>query len=101
MALARCVYRQYSSCNPSRLISFSDIKILEEDLGDILQERKSRFKRFIRAKRHREELQDIITQLEAAKTDYMVRFSIASPALRRQTYALLDDDGYADRGIAY
>ena len=101
MALARYGHLQHRSCHTLVLTFISDVKILEEDLGDILQERKSRFKRFIRAKRHREELQDIITQLEAAKTDYMVRLSIAGPALRCQTYALPDDDGYADRSVAY
>ena len=74
---------------------------MSEGIQAIVAERKSRFKRFIKAKRHREELQDIITQLEAAKTDYMVRLWIAGPALRRQTDALSDDDGYADRGVAY
>ena len=78
-----------------------DIAALSEGVQAIVAERKSRFKRFIRAKHHREELQDIITQLEAAKTDYMVRPSIAGPALRRQSYTLPDDDGYADRGVAY
>ena len=63
-------------CSPLRktvLTLHSDIKILEEDLGDILQERKSRFKRFFSAKRHRSELQDVVNQLESAKSNYMVR----------------------------
>ena len=74
VTLARCVSQQCSSLRKTVLTLHSDIKILEEDLGDILQERKSRFKRFFCAKRHRSELQDVINQLESAKTNYMVRY---------------------------
>ncbi|VDC01503.1 unnamed protein product [Peniophora sp. CBMAI 1063] len=47
-----------------------DIAILNEDLQDIIAERKSRFKRFFSAKRHREELRDVLSQLEAARMSY-------------------------------
>ncbi|VDC01502.1 unnamed protein product [Peniophora sp. CBMAI 1063] len=47
-----------------------DIAVLNEDLQDIVSERKSRFKTFFSAKRHREELQDILSQLEAARLNY-------------------------------
>ena len=53
--------------------SFRDIAILKEDLGDIIQERKNRFKRFFSAKRHRDELQDVVNQLEMARSNYTVR----------------------------
>ena len=73
VTLARCVSQQCSSLRKAVLTLNSDIKVLEEDLGDILQERKSRFKRFFSAKRHRNELQDVVNQLESEKSNYMVR----------------------------
>ena len=73
VTLARCVTQQRSSLRKTVLTLHSDIKVLEEDLGDILQERKNRFKRFFSAKRHRSELQDVVNQLESAKSNYMVR----------------------------
>ena len=80
IALARCVHLRCIFCDELTPASLSDVKILEEDLGDILQERKSRFRRFFSAKRHRSELQDVVNQLESAKTNYMVRISIARHA---------------------
>ncbi|KZV68414.1 hypothetical protein PENSPDRAFT_18116 [Peniophora sp. CONT] len=47
-----------------------DIVDLNEDLKEIVAERKSRFKRYFSAKRHRAELQDVVTQLETARADY-------------------------------
>ena len=52
-ALARCVRLRRSFCYTLILTPLSDVKIIEEDLGYILQERKNRFKRFFSAKRHR------------------------------------------------
>ena len=46
---------------------------MNQDLNNIVTERKSRFKRFFSAKRHRNELQDVVTQLETARMNYMVR----------------------------
>ena len=66
VALARYVSQQRSSHRTTVLTSTSDIKALEEDLVDILQERRSRFKRFFSAKRHRSELHDVVNQLENA-----------------------------------
>ena len=48
-ALARCVHLQRSFCYTLILTPLSDVKIIEEDLGDILQERKNRLKRFLRS----------------------------------------------------
>ena len=73
VTLARCVSQQCSPLRKTVLTLHSDIKILEEDLGDILRERKSRFKRFFSAKRHRNELQDVVNQLEMARSNYTVR----------------------------
>ena len=53
------------------------MKRVESDLVSIMQERKSRFKRFFSAKRHRSELQDIVKQLERADANYMVRYVAA------------------------
>ena len=72
ITLARCVRQRCSSSHATVLTPSSDVKIIEEDLGDILQERKNRFKRFFSAKRHRNELQDIVNQLEMAKSNYTV-----------------------------
>ncbi|KZV68419.1 hypothetical protein PENSPDRAFT_653235 [Peniophora sp. CONT] len=47
-----------------------DIAVLNEDLEDIVKERKSRFKRYFSAKRHRAELQDVIWQLDIARANY-------------------------------
>ena len=53
-----------------RLTSRRDIQSLNKDLEVIIEERKSRFKRFFSAKRHRAELQDVVTQLETARANY-------------------------------
>ena len=63
-------------CGHVDTVHSSDIEFLKGDLQDIVTERQSRFKRFFSAKRHRSELQDVVNQLESAKTDYMVRWSI-------------------------
>ncbi|KZV64257.1 hypothetical protein PENSPDRAFT_757409 [Peniophora sp. CONT] len=47
-----------------------DIAGLNKDLEEIVAERKSRFRRFFSAKRHRAELQDVVTQLETARANY-------------------------------
>ena len=59
----------------------STMKRIESNLANIMQERKSRFKRFFSAKRHRSELQDIVKQLERADKNYMVRYAAAHYAL--------------------
>ncbi|VDC05452.1 unnamed protein product [Peniophora sp. CBMAI 1063] len=48
-----------------------DVTELNQDLEDIVKERKSRFKRYFSAKRHREELKDVIWQLDNARMNYM------------------------------
>ncbi|VDC01126.1 unnamed protein product [Peniophora sp. CBMAI 1063] len=45
------------------LSPYSDISALKDDLEGIVKERKSRFRRFFSAKRHREELQDIVQRI--------------------------------------
>ena len=59
----------------------SNMKIIEGNLANIMQERKHRFKRFFSAKRHRSELQDIVKQLERADKNYMVRYAAVYYAL--------------------
>ncbi|KZV68417.1 hypothetical protein PENSPDRAFT_754144 [Peniophora sp. CONT] len=49
-----------------------DIEALNEELNDIVAERKNRFKRFFAAKRHRNELQDIVMQLDNTRMNYMM-----------------------------
>ncbi|VDB87306.1 unnamed protein product [Peniophora sp. CBMAI 1063] len=48
----------------------ADIEALKGDLEGIISERKSRFRRFFSAKRHREELKDVVEQLETSKSNY-------------------------------
>ncbi|VDC04906.1 unnamed protein product [Peniophora sp. CBMAI 1063] len=48
----------------------ADIEALKGDLEGIISERKSRFKRFFSARRHREELKDVVEQLETSKSNY-------------------------------
>ena len=48
------------------------MKRIESNLANIMQERKNRFKRFFSAKRHRNELQDVVNQLEMARSNYTV-----------------------------
>ena len=81
-ALARCVHLQRSFFYTLILTPPSDVKIIEGNLGDILQERQSRFKRFFSAKRHRSELQDVVNQLEMARSNYTVRLSTRKATLR-------------------
>ena len=83
--LSRYVHGHAGACYVSTLTPSSNIKRIEEDLESILQERKSRFKRFFSAKRHRSELQDIVKQLERADTNYMVRYSAVYYALEMTT----------------
>ncbi|VDB88458.1 unnamed protein product [Peniophora sp. CBMAI 1063] len=47
-----------------------DIAALNKDLESIVRERKNRFKRYFSAKRHREELQNVMMQLETARANY-------------------------------
>ena len=54
-----------------------DIQTLNKDLEGIVEERKSRFKKFFSAKRNRAELQDVVTQLETARANYTVSKSAA------------------------
>ncbi|KZV68418.1 hypothetical protein PENSPDRAFT_653231 [Peniophora sp. CONT] len=49
-----------------------DIAVLNDELNEIIAERKSRFKRFFAAKRHRNELQDVVTQLDNTRMNYMM-----------------------------
>ena len=79
--LSRYVHGCGVACHVSALTPSSNMNRIEEDLASILQERKSRFKRFFSAKRHRSELQDIVKQLERADTNYMVRYAAAHYAL--------------------
>lgn len=89
-ALAQYVTQMLTLCTPHTLTSRRDIAILNEDLQDIIDQRKSRFKRFFSAKRHREELQDVVNQLEVAKSNYTVSFQShsgfhTSPMLMRSS----------------
>ena len=63
----------------------SDIAALNQDLNTIVTERKSRFKRFFSAKRHRSELPDIVTQLDTARMNYMVSPPSTRPFYDAQT----------------
>ncbi|KZV64249.1 hypothetical protein PENSPDRAFT_174106 [Peniophora sp. CONT] len=61
----------------------NDVAVLNNELNGIVEERKSRFKRFFAAKRHRNTLQDVVTQLDTAKMDYMVRYWLYCVTLAR------------------
>ena len=71
MMLSRYVQVYRGPSHASALMPSSNMKILEDDLSHILQERKSRFRRFFSAKRHRDELQEIVWQLDNARSNYM------------------------------
>ena len=58
---------------------------MNQDLNNIVTERKNRFKRFFSAKRHRNELQDVVTQLETARMNYMVSLPTTRPFYDAQT----------------
>ena len=58
---------------------------MNQDLNNIVTERKNRFRRFFSAKRHRNELQDVVTQLETARMNYMVRMLALQPFYDAQT----------------
>ena len=65
-------------------VPYSDISSLREELEGIVNERKNRFRRFFSAKRHRNELQDVVNQLEMARSNYTVRrFDPQSHAVTR------------------
>ncbi|KZV64254.1 hypothetical protein PENSPDRAFT_690944 [Peniophora sp. CONT] len=49
-----------------------DVKALNRDLENIIAQRRSRLRRFFAAKRHSEELRDVVSQLEAARMNYMM-----------------------------
>ncbi|KZV64252.1 hypothetical protein PENSPDRAFT_656726 [Peniophora sp. CONT] len=64
-----------------------DIALLKEDLEDIVEERKSRFKRFFSAKRHRGELQDVIWQLDNARANYTTAIATLNATTNTQVLA--------------
>ena len=63
-------------CGYVDTVHSSNIEFLKGDLQDIVTERESRFKRFFSAKRHRDELQAVIAQLETARMNYVVRQAV-------------------------
>ncbi|VDC04904.1 unnamed protein product [Peniophora sp. CBMAI 1063] len=68
--------------------SVKDIEALKGDFEGIIVERKSRFKRFFSAKRHREELKDVVEQLETARSNY----TTALATLNAMTIAQVNSD---------
>ncbi|VDB88457.1 unnamed protein product [Peniophora sp. CBMAI 1063] len=64
-----------------------DIAMLNEDVRDIVNERKSRFKRFFGAKRHREELQDVVARLEMARSTYTTTLATLNATTNAQVLA--------------
>ncbi|VDB88440.1 unnamed protein product [Peniophora sp. CBMAI 1063] len=65
----------------------ADISALKEDLEAIVLERKSRFRRFFSAKRHREELQDIVQQMDHARLTYTTAVATLNAAMNAQVLA--------------
>ncbi|KZV68407.1 hypothetical protein PENSPDRAFT_653223 [Peniophora sp. CONT] len=64
-----------------------DIAILNEDLRDIVSERKSALTRFFGAKRHRAELQDVIWQLDNARSNYTTAIATLNASTNTQVLA--------------
>ncbi|KZV68429.1 hypothetical protein PENSPDRAFT_18621 [Peniophora sp. CONT] len=64
-----------------------DIAVLNEDLQDIINERKSRFKRYCSAKRHRAELQDVLWQLDNARANYTTAIATLNATTNTQVLA--------------
>ncbi|KZV68399.1 hypothetical protein PENSPDRAFT_17573 [Peniophora sp. CONT] len=69
-ALAKYVRLEPRRIPFNRINGRRDIAALNKDLEDIVAERKSRFKRYFSARRHREELQDVVWQLDNARANY-------------------------------
>ncbi|VDB88434.1 unnamed protein product [Peniophora sp. CBMAI 1063] len=65
----------------------ADISALKEDLESIVHERKSRFRRFFSAKRHREELQDIVQQMDHARLNYTTAVATLNATTNAQVLA--------------
>ncbi|VDB88454.1 unnamed protein product [Peniophora sp. CBMAI 1063] len=65
----------------------ADIFALKEDLESIVRERKSRFRRFFSAKRHREDLQDIVWQLDNARSNYTTAVATLNATTNAQVLA--------------
>ena len=51
-----------------------ELEALKEDMEQIIKERKNRLRRFVSAKRHRDELKDVLVQMDVARIDYTVRY---------------------------
>ncbi|KZV68432.1 hypothetical protein PENSPDRAFT_687290 [Peniophora sp. CONT] len=64
-----------------------DITALTEELEHIIGERRSRFKRFFSAKRHRAELQDIIWQLDNMRSNYTTAVATLNATTNAQVLA--------------
>ncbi|VDC05455.1 unnamed protein product [Peniophora sp. CBMAI 1063] len=65
----------------------ADITALKDDLESIVNERKSRFRRYFSAKRHREELQDIVWQLDNARSNYTTAVATLNATTNAQVLA--------------
>ncbi|VDB88452.1 unnamed protein product [Peniophora sp. CBMAI 1063] len=65
----------------------ADISALKDDLESIVNERKSRFRRYFSAKRHREELQDIVWQLDNARSNYTTAVATLNATTNAQVLA--------------
>ncbi|VDB88456.1 unnamed protein product [Peniophora sp. CBMAI 1063] len=65
----------------------ADISALKEDLESIVNERKNRFRRYFSAKRHREELQDIVWQLDNARSNYTTAVATLNATTNAQVLA--------------
>ncbi|VDB88450.1 unnamed protein product [Peniophora sp. CBMAI 1063] len=65
----------------------ADISSLKEELEAIVNERKNRLRRFFSAKRHREELQDIVWQLDNARSNYTTAVATLNATTNAQVLA--------------
>ncbi|KZV59194.1 hypothetical protein PENSPDRAFT_695350, partial [Peniophora sp. CONT] len=64
-----------------------DIAALNKELEHIVAERQSRFKRFFGARRHRAELQDVVWQLDNARTNYTTAVATLNATTNAQVLA--------------
>lgn len=70
-----------------------DVMALNRDLENVIIQRKSRLRRFFAARRHSEELRDIVSQLEAARMNYMVGCQVVFLGLAMLTHFITSLDG--------
>ncbi|VDB88438.1 unnamed protein product [Peniophora sp. CBMAI 1063] len=65
----------------------TDISSLKEELEVIVTERKNHLRRFFSAKRHREDLQDIVWQLDNARSNYATAVATLNATTNAQVLA--------------